>query len=73
MCLKAVEALEIHPYAQSMSKLEKYANLVAVIVPFVAFAATVTFTWGHFVHGADLAILAGMYLVSALGITIGYH
>jgi stearoyl-CoA desaturase (delta-9 desaturase) len=56
-----------------MSKLEKYANLVAVIVPFLGFAAAVTLTWGHFVHGTDLAILAGMYLASALGITIGYH
>jgi stearoyl-CoA desaturase (Delta-9 desaturase) len=68
-----VEHLKSLPYAQSMSKLEKYANLVAVIVPFLAFAAAVTLTWGHFVHGTDLAILAGMYLVSALGITIGYH
>jgi stearoyl-CoA desaturase (delta-9 desaturase) len=70
---EVVEGPKSLPYAQSMSKLEKYANLVAVIVPFLAFAAAVTLTWGDFVHGTDLAILAGMYLVSALGITIGYH
>jgi stearoyl-CoA desaturase (delta-9 desaturase) len=56
-----------------MSKLEKYANLVAVIVPFLAFAAAVTLSWGDYVGGTDLAILAGMYLFSAFGITIGYH
>jgi stearoyl-CoA desaturase (delta-9 desaturase) len=56
-----------------MSKLEKYANLVAVIVPFLAFAAAIPLTWNELVGATDLAILAGMYLVSALGVTIGYH
>ncbi|MEA2410050.1 MAG: hypothetical protein QOC77_611 [Thermoleophilaceae bacterium] len=73
MCLKAVEALEIHPYAQSMSKLEKYANLAAVIVPFVALVAGIAFLPSTYVGPTDLAIFAGMYLLSALGITIGYH
>ncbi|HEY0630518.1 MAG TPA: acyl-CoA desaturase [Thermoleophilaceae bacterium] len=56
-----------------MSKLEKYANLVAVVVPFLAFAAAVALTWNDLVGPADLAILAGLYLFSAFGITIGYH
>src|SRR3954447_24167179 len=56
-----------------MSKLEKYANLVAVLVPFLAFAAAIALTWNDLVGPADLAILAGLYLVTALGVTIGYH
>jgi stearoyl-CoA desaturase (delta-9 desaturase) len=56
-----------------MSKLEKYANLVAVIVPFVAVVAAIAFLPSTYVGPTDLAILAGMYLVSAFGITIGYH
>jgi stearoyl-CoA desaturase (delta-9 desaturase) len=56
-----------------MSKLEKYANLGAVVVPFVAFAAAIAFLPSDYVGPTDLAILAGMYLLSALGITIGYH
>src|SRR3954467_138729 len=69
----AVERPESHPYAQSMSKLEKYANLVAVIVPFAALIAAIAFLPSTYVGPTDLAILAGMYLVSAFGITIGYH
>src|SRR3954447_5877382 len=69
----AVERPESHPYAQSMSKLEKYANLVAVIVPFAALIAAIAFLPATYVGATDLAILAGMYLVSAFGITIGYH
>jgi stearoyl-CoA desaturase (delta-9 desaturase) len=56
-----------------MSKLEKYANLAAVVVPFLAFAAAVALTWNDLVGPTDLAIFAGLYLFSALGVTIGYH
>jgi stearoyl-CoA desaturase (delta-9 desaturase) len=56
-----------------MSRIEKYANLVAVLVPFIAFAAAIPLAWNSLVGATDLAILAVMYLVCALGVTIGYH
>jgi stearoyl-CoA desaturase (Delta-9 desaturase) len=56
-----------------MTKLEKYANLGAVLLPFLAFGAAIVLTWNDFVGPVDLAILAGLYLFSAFGITIGYH
>jgi stearoyl-CoA desaturase (delta-9 desaturase) len=56
-----------------MSKLEKYANLTAVIVPFVAFIAAIALTWNDLVGPTDLAILAFLYVLTALGVTIGYH
>jgi stearoyl-CoA desaturase (Delta-9 desaturase) len=56
-----------------MSKLERYANLTAVVLPFAAFVAAVVLLWHDWVGPSDLAILAGMYLLTALGITIGYH
>jgi stearoyl-CoA desaturase (delta-9 desaturase) len=56
-----------------MSKLEKYANLVAVIVPFAAVVVAIAFLPSTYVGPTDLVILAGMYLLSALGVTVGYH
>jgi stearoyl-CoA desaturase (Delta-9 desaturase) len=56
-----------------MSKTEKYANLVAVLLPFAAFATAVVLLWNDLVGPTDLAIFAGLYLFSAFGITIGYH
>jgi stearoyl-CoA desaturase (delta-9 desaturase) len=56
-----------------MSKLERYANLTAVVLPFAAFVAAVVLLWNSWVGTADLAILLGMYLVTAIGITVGYH
>jgi stearoyl-CoA desaturase (Delta-9 desaturase) len=56
-----------------MSKIERYANLTAVLLPFAAFAAAIVLTWNSLVGWTDLAIFAAMYLVTAFGVTVGYH
>jgi stearoyl-CoA desaturase (delta-9 desaturase) len=56
-----------------MSKLERYLNLTAVVLPFIAFLAAVVLLWESLVGPADLAILAVMYLATAIGVTVGYH
>jgi stearoyl-CoA desaturase (delta-9 desaturase) len=57
-----------------MSRLERNANLVAVFGPFVALAVIAPLAWRSDVLGwTDIAIFAFMYIVSAFGITIGFH
>src|SRR3954471_20585700 len=56
-----------------MSKIERYANLTAVVLPFLAFAAAIALTWNSLVGWSDLAIFACMYLTTAFGVTVGYH
>src|ERR671933_163298 len=56
-----------------MSKIQRYANLAAVILPFAAFAAAIVLLWNSLVGWTDLAILAVMYLTTALAVTVGYH
>ena len=56
-----------------MTRLERSANLVAVILPFIAFLAAIALLWNAYVGWSDLVILAVMYLVTALGVTVGYH
>ena len=73
MCLEPLEAPEFHPYAQSMSKLQRNANLVAVLLPFAAFIAAIPLFWDHGVGPSDLAVFAFMYLLTGFGVTIGYH
>src|SRR3954464_13700024 len=69
----AVERTIERPYAQNMTKVEKYANLVAVVTPFLALVVAIVLLPEGVVGPSDLAILAVLYLVSAFGITIGYH
>ena len=56
-----------------MSKLQRTVNLVAVAVPFVAVLVAVVVFWDRGVDVIDLAILLVMYLLTALGITVGFH
>ncbi len=56
-----------------MSPIQRYTNLAAVVLPFLSFIAALVLLWNRAVDWTDLAILAGMYPVTALGITVGYH
>lgn len=56
-----------------MTRIERTANLVGVVVPFVGLLVAVVMLWQRAVDGIDLAILAGMYFLTAVGITVGYH
>lgn len=56
-----------------MGKAEKIANLGAVILPFAATIAAAALFWNRLVTPADLAIAAVMYLLTAVGITVGFH
>ena len=57
----------------TMSRTTKVANLGAVVVPFLATLAAIVLFWNRIVSATDLAILAVMYLLTATGITVGYH
>ncbi|HEX7059301.1 MAG TPA: acyl-CoA desaturase [Solirubrobacterales bacterium] len=48
-------------------------NLGAVVIPFAATIAAIVLLWNRLVSPADLAIGAAMYLLTALGITVGFH
>jgi len=44
-----------------------------VIVPFVGFVAAVVLLWGVAFDWIHLVLLGGMYALTAVGVTVGYH
>jgi stearoyl-CoA desaturase (delta-9 desaturase) len=56
-----------------MTRVEKLVNLGAVVVPFLAVLVAVVLLWNSWVRPADLVIGAVMYLMTAVGITVGFH
>ena len=52
---------------------EQTALYIFVIVPFLAVLAAVPFAWGWGIGWTDLAIATVFYVISALGITVGFH
>ena len=51
----------------------RIANLCGVLIPFVGLAAAIFLLWGIAFNWVYLFIMLGMYLVTGLGITVGYH
>jgi len=55
------------------SRLLKAINLAAVLIPFIGLILAFVLLWGVAFNWIYLALLAGMYLATAVGITVGYH
>jgi stearoyl-CoA desaturase (delta-9 desaturase) len=56
-----------------MTKAERNVNLIAVVLPFVAFLASIVLLWNKLVGVTDLVAFAVMYLVAGFGVTVGFH
>jgi stearoyl-CoA desaturase (Delta-9 desaturase) len=56
-----------------MTRAGKLINLGAVVVPFAATLAAIVLLWDRLVSSHDLVLLAVMYLITAGGITVGFH
>ena len=52
---------------------EQLALYTFVIVPFVAFLAAVPVAWGWGLGWTDVVLFLAFYVVSGLGITVGFH
>lgn len=63
-------AISSHP---RLSAGMKVANCLAVFLPFVGLVAAPFFVWGWGFGWTDLGLLLGLYVVSAFGITVGFH
>ena len=51
----------------------RLVTLIAIIVPLLGVVAAPFFLWGWGFHWTDLGLLLGMYVLTALGITVGFH
>ena len=56
-----------------MSRAHQVSNLTGVILPFVGVVLAIVLLWGTLVHWSALAAMATMYVLTALGVTLGFH
>jgi stearoyl-CoA desaturase (delta-9 desaturase) len=56
-----------------VTRLERNVNIAAVFVPFLGVITGAALAWQRFLGPRDLAIFALMYLLTALGVTVGFH
>jgi stearoyl-CoA desaturase (delta-9 desaturase) len=56
-----------------MSRGHQLSNLTGVALPFLGVIVAVVLLWGTVVHWSSLAVLGVMYVVTILGVTLGFH
>jgi len=56
-----------------VSRFERSANLAGVVVPFAGTLAAIVMLWNRAVDVTDLIVLVVMYVITAVGITVGFH
>ena len=57
----------------TVSRRQRIGNLLGVFVPIAAFPLAIVTLWGTAVGLHDLAVLAVLYAITGLGVTVGFH
>lgn len=61
------------PTPERASLKVRLVTLIAIVVPLLGVIAAPFFLWGWGFGWTDLGLLLGMYVFTALGITVGFH
>src|SRR4051794_6274816 len=62
---------DVEPVANET--LDRILTGTATVVPFVAVGGAAVLTWQSLLHWSDVAIFAVLYVLTGLGITVGFH
>lgn len=57
----------------TLQRVEKAGILLAVTLPFLATLYAIVLLWNRMVSWTDIALMLSLYIVSGLGITMGFH
>ena len=56
-----------------MTRAHKITNLFGVFVPLIGLVTAIVLLWNRAIGPLELSILIGFYVVTAVGITLGFH
>jgi stearoyl-CoA desaturase (delta-9 desaturase) len=56
-----------------MTRAHKIANLIGVSLPPIGLIAAIVLLWNRAVGPLELALMIGLYVLTCLGVTLGYH
>src|SRR5581483_6698762 len=59
--------------AFSMTRAHKIANLVGVALPLIGIVTAIALLWNEAIGPTELSLLIGFYVITCLGVTLGYH
>ena len=69
----AAELPPLDPAHGRVPFIVRAANIIVIVLPLLGLIAAPFFLWGWGFSWTDLGLLIGMYVLTALGITVGFH
>ena len=66
-----MERDDVEPVANET--LDRFLTGSFTVVPFLAVAAAAVLTWQQYLHWSDIVIFLVLYVLTGLGITVGFH
>jgi stearoyl-CoA desaturase (Delta-9 desaturase) len=69
----AAQTLSVPQAPKGLTLIHKLVNLSLIVLPFLGLVAGVILLWGWGFGWVELGLLVGMYLLTALGVTVGFH
>ena len=68
-----VQQPDVESTLEPVSLVARVGTIAAVVLPLVGFCVAVATLWGWGFGWVDFGLLIGMYLFTAVGITVGFH
>jgi stearoyl-CoA desaturase (Delta-9 desaturase) len=62
-----------HETHHEMTRGQRAAMLLGVIGPFIGLIAAIVLLWGYGVGWLEISLMLGMYALTVLGVTVGFH
>jgi stearoyl-CoA desaturase (Delta-9 desaturase) len=56
-----------------MTRAHKIVNLIGVSIPPIGLMAAIVLLWNRAIGPLELALMVGLYVMTCLGVTLGYH
>jgi stearoyl-CoA desaturase (delta-9 desaturase) len=56
-----------------MSAWRRWGNVLGVFIPIAGFVAAIALLWNRFVGPLELGVMTVLYVLTGLGITVGFH
>src|SRR5215213_5250032 len=56
-----------------MTRGHQFLNLAGVFLPLLGVLVAIVLLWDKAVGWTSLAVMAGMYVISVMGVTLGFH
>jgi stearoyl-CoA desaturase (delta-9 desaturase) len=53
--------------------VDRLANIIVTVAPIALLGLAIWLAWGGTLHWQDLVVLAISYLITGVGITVGFH